>query len=159
MDSFSKFYRANKEKLFGYLMRMTGDYQASCDTMQESFTRLLKHYGLESQNTSLLFKIARNAALDNVRKQAQNEQLEGKKEDCGHNPEQILPICESYRNVLAALHCLEETERDILSLVVSSELSYSEIANITGMSEVNVRVKVHRARVKLRKILKRGNGR
>jgi DNA-directed RNA polymerase specialized sigma24 family protein len=37
-------------------------------------------------------------------------------------------------------------------MVVSRDLSYQEIAAINGMSVSNVKVKVHRARLKLRKI-------
>ena len=48
---------------------------------------------------------------------------------------------------------LEDDERDLLSLVVSSELSYREIGEIAGLSEANVKVKIHRARKKLRTFL------
>lgn len=49
-----------------------------------------------------------------------------------------------------------KTERDILTLVVSSGLSYREIARIAGTSEGNVKVMVHRARVKLKKMIDAG---
>ena len=68
MDAYSGFYRANKDKLFGYLMRMTGDYQLACDIMQESFTRLLARYGPKAPDVALLYTIARNAVYDNARK-------------------------------------------------------------------------------------------
>ena len=42
----------------------------------------------------------------------------------------------------------------LLSLVVSSEMSYRELAKIAGISEANVKVKIHRARKKLRAFLK-----
>jgi RNA polymerase sigma-70 factor (ECF subfamily) len=51
---------------------------------------------------------------------------------------------------------LEPEERDALSLVVSSDLSYREIARITGTSEGNIKVRVHRARVKLKRMLNTG---
>ena len=66
-------------------------------------------------------------------------------------------VREEYRRVLAAMQELEQEERDILSLVVSSGLSYREIAGVAGISEANVKVKVHRARVKIRKIMKTGD--
>ena len=52
-----------------------------------------------------------------------------------------------------ALQKLDDDERDILSLILSSDLSYREIATIAGISEANVKVKVHRARIKLKKML------
>ena len=44
----------------------------------------------------------------------------------------------------------------ILSLVVSSGLSYKEIAELTGTNETNIKVKIHRSRLKLKKILRKG---
>jgi RNA polymerase sigma-70 factor (ECF subfamily) len=52
---------------------------------------------------------------------------------------------------------LEKSQREILALTVSSDLSYREIANITGISEANVKVKIHRARIKLKKQLQKGD--
>jgi len=45
-------------------------------------------------------------------------------------------------------------ERNILSLRSSDNLSYKEIAEITGMSEENVKVKIHRIRKKLKNMMK-----
>jgi len=73
-----------------------------------------------------------------------------------HNPEAHLMVREDYRRMLAAMQELEPEERDILSLVVSSGLPYREIARIAGTSEANVKVRVHRARVKLKKMMTTG---
>ena len=54
-------------------------------------------------------------------------------------------VRDEYRRVLAAMRYLEDDERDLLSLVVSSEMPYRELAQITGTSEANVKVKIHRA--------------
>jgi RNA polymerase sigma-70 factor (ECF subfamily) len=48
---------------------------------------------------------------------------------------------------------LDDEDRDILALIVSSGLTYREIAEIRGCSESAVKVRVHRARQQLRKIL------
>ncbi len=143
--------------MFGYLMRLTGDYQLSSDIMQESFTRFLEHYGSNTQNVSLLFAIARNAVWDNSRKKKFSNKPENDMEDGSTNPEKMFLIRESYRKVLNAMLKLEISQREILALTVSSDLSYREIANITGISEANVKVKVHRARIKLKKQLQKGD--
>ena len=52
-------------------------------------------------------------------------------------------------------HCFPD-ERDS-SLVVSSGLPYQEIARIAGTSVANVKVRVHRARVKIKKIMNKGD--
>ena len=125
--------------------------------MQESFTRYLEKYGPQTQNASLLFTIARNAVWDNARKKTYNKEIENNTRDTTKNPEQLTLVRESYRNVLSAMQTLEKSQRDILALTVSSDLSYREIANIIGISEVNVKVKVHRARIRLKEILQTGD--
>jgi RNA polymerase sigma-70 factor (ECF subfamily) len=65
-------------------------------------------------------------------------------------------VREDYRRVLTAMQKLAPEERDVLSLVVSSDLSYREIAKVTGTSEGNVKVRVHRARVKLKEMMTAG---
>jgi len=157
VKSYRTFYLENKDKLFGYLIRLTGNYQFAVDAMQESFTRLLSRYGSKEQSTSLLFKIARNIVTDDARKNKQHQDATGSHQDDARNPENMLLIRESYRNVLIAMKQLDEMERDILSMAVSSELSYREIADIVGISPANVRVKIHRARIKLKTYLARGD--
>ncbi len=157
VKTYKMFYLKNKDKLFAYLMRLTGDYQLSSDTMQESFTRLLSRYGPNEQSVALLFKIARNVVMDEARKSQRNRRTEDNQQDDGHDPENMILVREAYRKVLAAMQQLEKMERDILSLAVSSELSYQDIADIVGISTANVRVKVHRARMKLKKNLQMGD--
>jgi RNA polymerase sigma-70 factor, ECF subfamily len=156
VEKFSSFYRTQKEKLFGYLMRLTGNYQLSSDIMQESFTRYLEKYGRQTQNVSLLFTIARNAVWDDTRKTTHNKTIENDIEDTTIDPEQRTLVRESYQNVLSAMQTLDKGQRDILALTVSSNLSYREIGNIIGISEASVKVKVHRARIKLKEILQTG---
>ena len=157
MDTFRSFYRTQRKKLFGYLMRLTGNYQLASDIMQESFARYLEQYDPQTQNVSLLFTIARNLVWDNTRKKTNNKEIENDIEDVNFNPEEQLLVRESYRSVLSAMRKLKKSQRDILALTVSSDLSYREIANIFGISETNVKVNVHRARIKLKEFLQMGD--
>jgi RNA polymerase sigma-70 factor (ECF subfamily) len=138
-------------------MRSSGDYYLSGDILQESFTRYLEKYGDERLNASLLYTIAHNALMDAYRKQGRDAALLDVQEPSGHNPETHMMVREDYRRVLSAMQELGQEERDILSLVVSSGLPYLEIARIAGTSEANVKVRVHRARVKIKKIMNKGD--
>ena len=157
MTNFRAFYKKHRERLFAYLMRITGDYHLSGDILQESFTRYLEKYGAEEPNPALLYTIARNAVVDGYRQLGRDTRLSDDHEPDGHNPERQMEVREDYRRVLAAMQELEPEERDILSLVVSSGLPYREIARIAGTSEANVKVRVHRARVKLKKMMTTGD--
>lgn len=156
MTDFRAFYKKHRDGLFAYLIRSTADADLAADILQESFTRYLEKYGQEGPNPALLYTIARNAVVDGYRKQGRTTQLSDRHEPSGENPESRLMVREDYRRVLAAMEELDPEERDILALVVSSSLSYREIAAIAGISEANVKVRVHRARVKLKKIMRTG---
>jgi len=148
----SVLFEENKDRLFSYLIRMTGDYDLAGDILQESFTRYMEHYTDNENSVSLLYTIARNALIDHTRKHRYHVELDGEQKDHAGDLEHTLLIRENYRRVMKGFQALDEEERNILSLAISSDLSYHEIAAITGMSVANVKVKVHRARLKLRKM-------
>ena len=157
MSDFRAFYREHRDRLFAYLMRSTGDYYLSGDILQESFTRYLEKYGEDGHHPALLYTIARNAVVDGYRRKGRETLLSDAQDHSRHNPETDMMVREDYRRVLAVMQELEPEERDILSLVVSSGLPYREVARIAGTSEGNVKVRVHRARVKLKKMMKPGD--
>lgn len=135
---------------------MTADFELARDLMQESFTRYLERYGQTNPTPALLYTIGRNAYLDHVRKQGRSASLLQEPPDEKRDQEQLHLVRETYRQVLSAMQTLSIDDREVLALAVSSELSYKEIATVIGISEANVKVKVHRARVKLKKIISVG---
>ncbi len=153
MNTLKDFYNRQRQKFFAYLIRRSGDYHLACDIMQESFTRLYEKYTPESYTPQLLYTIGRNLVLDALRKRKNDPSGTDDVERPVGGQEHYLLVRDEYRQVLAAMRHLEDDERDLLSLVVSSELSYRELAEIIGLSEANVKVKIHRARKKLRTYL------
>lgn len=157
MEDFGSFYKNYKKPLFNYLMRMTGEYHLASDIMQESFTRFLERYEHKAPNAALLYTIARNIFLDHFRHQGHRVRFAEDQTDSSASQEDGLMVKQEYRQVLAALQGLQTDERDILALAISDGLSYRDIAAITDISVENVKVKVHRTRLKLKKIMQRGN--
>jgi len=151
---FNHFYSEHKNSLFAYLMRMTGDYYLASDILQESFTRLLARYAPPTWCKALLFRVARNAMIDEKRKHRDDKRQTLTDIHGAQDHEHDLMIRETYRKVLTALQRLEPIEQDILNLKISSNLKYRDIAGIVGISEANVKIKIHRARIKLKSILK-----
>lgn len=153
MENFNRFYQTHKDKLFGYLLRLGADYHLAADLMQESFTRCLERYGPGTDSMGLLFTIARNAFLDAVRRR--NPQYEVAQDQAGDSPspEATFMVREEYRRVMTAMERLGADERDILALTLSGEFNYRQIAAMVGLSVANVKVKVHRSRLKLKKFI------
>ena len=158
MSEYGLFYRNWKNKIFNYLIRMTGDGSLANDIMQETFARHLEHYGQGNREIPLLYGIARNLFTDELRRR--KHEGGGKKgdEEPSLDQEHHLMVRSEYRRVISAMKSLDEDEREILALVAGEDLCYREIAALVGISEVNVKVKVHRARLKLRERLKEEKG-
>jgi len=156
VESYENFYTQNKGRVFAYLLRLTGNYHLSSDLTQESFTRYLSRYGRNGNNSALLFTIARNAALDAMRKRRE-EHLRGDDEASQEgDPERLLIQKQAYNLMIAAIQQLKPIDRELIALLATERFSYREIANMLDISEANVKVKVHRARLRLKAILKDG---
>lgn len=141
-------------RFYNYLVRMIGDYDKAADIFQESFTRYWEHYGRQEHSAGLLFTIGRNAVIDSRRRQGGEQPYDDRVRD--HRPDQETAVLnkESYDRVLTAMDHLKPIEREVLALAVDGEFTYEEIARITHISVGNVKVKVHRARQRLRSLLK-----
>ncbi|MBN1906458.1 MAG: RNA polymerase sigma factor [Deltaproteobacteria bacterium] len=157
MENFQDFYKKQKNRLFSYLMRMTGDYYLSMDIMQESFLRCLEKYRDKTLNSSLLYTIARNVFIDFTRREKRKTALEQDTADQDADIENEYRVKQEYRRVINAMKRLDTDERELLALVLTEELKYTEIASIVGINEGNVKIRVHRARLKLREFLSEGD--
>jgi RNA polymerase sigma-70 factor (ECF subfamily) len=150
VDALKELYTRERKRFLSYLVRRTGDYELSCDIMQESFLRLAQKYAPERLSAQLLYTVGRNLVWDGFR-QRKRQLVALDEANCPDNRhEHQLLVNDQYRRVLDAMQHLEADERDLLSLVISSELGYREIAEITGLTEANIKVKIHRARKKLK---------
>ena len=154
MDGFLTFFDQTKERFLNFLIRLTGDADRAADAFQESYLRYWQRYSQKAPNTGLLFTIGRNIAIDGHRRQKPHQPVDENQQNEGADPESTVIIKENYRRVLDAMASLDPTERELLSLVVDGGFRYQEIARMTRLSEANVKVKIHRARQKLRRYLK-----
>ena len=156
MESYEQFYRHNMGRVFAYLLRLTGDYQLSKDLMQESFTRYLARYGRNGSNRALLFTIARNAALDAARKRREDTTSGDEALSVDGDPERKLIEKQALDRMIAAIQQLNAVDRELIALLATESFCYREIGKLLNISEANVKVKVHRARTRLRAILASG---
>ena len=156
VKDYGLFYKENKDQLYAYLLRMTGDRQLALDLLQESFVRYLKRYRHKGGNKSLLYTIARNAALDAFRRQPTIKIDVDHCPDSFADPEQRIIGREKLNRIMSAMAELAPLDRELISLVTTTNLTYREIGHVVNVSEANVKVRVHRTRKKLREILASG---
>jgi RNA polymerase sigma factor (sigma-70 family) len=156
MEFCDRFYRDNKERVLAFLLHLTGNYDLARDLVQESFTRYLSRYGRDTGNLALLYTIARNTALDTFRKHRENQSTEKEAVSRDRDPEHRLIERQEFDKVLAAVRQLNDLDRQLISLLATGTFSYKEIGRMLDISEANVKVKVHRARLRLKEILADG---
>jgi RNA polymerase sigma-70 factor, ECF subfamily len=100
----------------------------------------------------VVFGIARNAALDELRRRKRRANLETEPEDTSApSLEDHAELALRREVVRAAMTRLDGKERDLIALKFSGGLSNAEIARVLGMSETNAGTRLHRALTKLRK--------
>jgi RNA polymerase sigma-70 factor (ECF subfamily) len=150
MSCIKRVFEENRDRLFAYLLRMTGSRDMAHDILQESITRCFEHYRNRDIAPALLFTVARNAYIDHVRKTSRNIDLDDSHADEGPDLEHQAIAKERFRRVLRGIRELSEEDRDILSMVAGGDLSYGEISSVLDISVANVKVRVHRARLRLR---------
>ena len=99
-----------------------------------------------------LFTIARNVYLQMLRKERRLTEVNDRMADPTADPLERASNREELDHVLQGLQELPEVDRAALLMRAQDELSYREIASILGITSASVRVKVHRARIKLNQL-------
>jgi RNA polymerase sigma-70 factor (ECF subfamily) len=124
------------------------------DLFQDIVLQLLKAYpGFrnESKVSSWMYRIALNTAIAAFRKNKVPLDFKATIPEALH-PIDSEPVSENQDKMFRALRTLSPTEKAVIALYLE-DLSYGEIAEITGISENYVGVKINRIKTKLRKIL------
>ena len=160
--AFQGLYERHHRALFNFLFRFLADRLTAEDLLQEAFLRVYLHretYRPTAAFRTWLFTIARNLALDHVRRRGIVQENVGEEErvlatpDPAPGPLRRAEAGEELRRLEAALHDLPPGQREVLLLSRYAGLSHTEIAEVTGSSPEAVRVALHRALRRLRDYL------
>lgn len=145
---FEDIYELYWQKIFRLCMGYINDPDIAQDLAQETFIivwQQLPKFRNESGIGTWIFRIASNNCLRQIEKEKRFSKtdlpinLEEKKQESMEPQIQLL-----YQFISE----LPETDRIIISLELE-EVKQAEIAQITGLSESNIRVKIHRIKEKL----------
>lgn len=141
-DAFSALYQATAKPLWRYIARVSGRQDIADDVLQESYFRLLR-----SERSAMkladarpyLFRIATNLLHDRWRRGDDLQFEEGYEPTIESQPERAL-------DAIRVLQRLKPRARELLWLAYMEGMTHREIANITGLNVMSVRIMLLRAR-------------
>lgn len=149
---FKRLYDAASGPVLGYLLATTGRRDVAEDLLQETFCRFLAQprriHLIEDllESRRYLFRIATNLLRDRWRKQQDIPFTEPA--ETGHAPD-----LDATLHVRAALEHLKPRERELLWLAYVEGMDHREIAAITGLQRLSIRMLLSRARRKAAALL------
>ena len=156
-------------RVYGLLVRLTGDRDAAEDLLQETFLRvcrMISEYQHDGRFESWLMRIAANLARDRARLRRRRG-ITGSLDDAGPRggegesaagpsprPDEALAAAEAGARLEAALAQLSDPEREILVLRHYADLPFREIADLLGVPLGTALARAHRALGRLRELMR-----
>ena len=147
------------------LSRLAASYTKSTSDRDDLFQDIamaiwqaLPSFRGESSERTFIFRVAHNRAITHLAKPRPAAPLEEGAEvtDPRPNPERDFSRGQQQERLLQAIHRLPIGYRQVITLTLE-ELSYAEIAEVLGITETNVGVRLNRARQLLREMLEGRN--
>lgn len=153
---FLKAYDDFADAIFRHCYFRVYDQERARDLMQDTFIKTWEYLarGNEIENLrAFLYRVANNLIIDNARKK-KPVSLESMQEKGFQPTAKDTPSAQTRidaKMTLALLARIDKKYRDIIIMRYIDELSPKEIADITGETQNNVSVRLHRALGMLRK--------
>ena len=154
--AFEELYRASRDDVYGYVAGLLRDRSAAEDVTAAAFERAYRkrrsYSAKRGTQRAWLFGIARNAALDELRRRRRRIELAVEPEDENAiRPEEAADVALRRAALRSALADLEPRERELVALKFFAGLANPEIAQVIGTSETNAGTRLHRVVEKLRR--------
>ena len=151
MTDFPALYQKHAPEVFRFALYLSGNRGEAEDITSETFVRAWTSSAHIEMATlrGYLFTIARNLYHDSLRHKARHTELQDSIPDTQASPLIQAETRSELQVVLAAVKQLSEIDRAALLMRVQEEMSYEEIGEALNLAPATVKVKVHRARLKL----------
>ena len=160
-NSYSTLVDRYKAMVYNLAYRMVGDEDTAKDLAQESFIAAysgLAQFRFGSKFSSWLYSIALNKCRDHLRmikETVSTDEIADLIPDGSISPERAAAAGQDKDLLQRALNELPADYREVLVLKHIEELSYEDISTITGAGIPALKVRAHRGREMLRKILEK----
>ncbi|MET0465948.1 MAG: sigma-70 family RNA polymerase sigma factor [Chitinophagaceae bacterium] len=135
---------------------LKGDREMAADLTQDVFINTWNAYSSyrgDASHKTWIYRITVNTCLQHLRKQKNRTNVGT--EALGDRPDEEKPGDAHFTDLYQAIGQLNELDRLIIMMVLE-EIDYPEISQIVGISEGNLRVRIHRIKQKLKKLLDHG---
>jgi len=153
---FDALYRGHAADIHAYVAGLLRDRAAAEDITALAFERAYRRRRSfnpkRGTRRAWLFGIARNAALDELRRRRRQATLVAEPVDeAAIGPEQGAEVAIRRAAIRAAIGELAPRERELVALKFFAGLTNPEIAGVIGISETNAGTRLHRVIEKLRR--------
>ena len=150
--TFAAIYEQYAQEVYRFALYLSGNRAIAEDLAAETFSRAWVAWDRIRVGTvkAYLLMITRNLYRDLMRKRPEVA-IDGEWSliDSAPDPESATVARSELASVLAALRGLPESERSVLLMATVEHVAYDAIAVAFGITAAAVKVRVHRARVKL----------
>lgn len=144
-------------RIYNFFIQYSYDSSSSDDLTQNVFERMIRYrksFDGSKKFKPWIYQIARNARSDFFKDKkllvaGQFDTVDKAFKDDSLN--ELIEKNEVQNNIQKALLLLKPDQREVLILTRYQEMKYEEVATVLNISEVNVKVKVHRAIKDLRR--------
>lgn len=161
--------RRHERPVYSLLYRMLSSHEDAEEALADVFVKVWRNaagFKGDCKFTTWLYKIAANTARDRLRSRmirhevaiedvVLDESASASKTD---DPEKQVIDADEVARITAAMKGLSEEDRLLVTLYHFQELEYGEIQEITGIPASNLKVKLFRARERLRKLCETQKG-
>ena len=150
---FGGLFERYSQDIYRFALHLSGDQALAADICQETFVRAWVSPGAIREGTikAYLLAIARNLYRDETRRKARQVALDDRCLDPKPGPDATAEGRIELHAVLTALQALAEMDRAALLMSAQEGMSHAAIAAALGLSVPAVKVRIHRARLKLKR--------
>ena len=161
-EAFSWVVDHYRDMVYTICLRMLSVEADAQDAAQEVFVkayRAISSFQEKSKFSTWIYRIAYNHCISVIRKKVRMIDLVDEVPDEEVNEGdvsgmEVLSREERRRYLQMAIEALPETDAVVVTLFYFDELSLEEIAEVTGLTSSNIRIKLHRSRKKMYKVLR-----
>lgn len=169
--AFKTLLERHQSKIYSYIFSMVGSADVANDIFQDTFTKVITKmddtYNEQGKWIAWVMRIAHNATIDYLRKQKRFVDVNAKDDpdydfyeripDTELGAQEGMEQGESHKSLMKHIASLPSEQREVVMLRHYYEMSFKEIADLTGVSINTALGRMRYALINLRKMFEQEN--